>query len=69
MHTNNMMELGKALPMVEFCRANGISKTSAYKLMNEKRIVTTLVGRRRYVTRASVYALFNGPDPSSPVLK
>lgn len=69
MHRENMMELVKALPMVEFCRFHGIGKTTAYKLMNEKRIVTTLVGRRRYVTRASVYALFNGPDPSSPVPK
>ena len=44
-------------PMVETCRAYGISRTVAFRLSDQGLLETFRIGRRRYVVLSSLRAL------------
>jgi hypothetical protein len=43
--------------LVTECARRGIGRTTAFRLAREKKVATFLIGRRRYVTIASLNAL------------
>jgi hypothetical protein len=44
-------------PMVEYCNHHGISRSQAYRLAHRGLIETFSIGRRRFVTTASIRSL------------
>lgn len=44
-------------PLVDVCKAHGISRTNAFKLANEGLLETFMLGSRRYVYVSSVHSL------------
>jgi hypothetical protein len=44
-------------PLVDVCKAHGISRTNAFKLANEGLLETFMYGNRRYVYVSSVHSL------------
>lgn len=49
-------------PVDETCRAVGLGRTTIYRLMDEGKITSTTIGRRRLIFVASVLALLEGPQ-------
>ncbi len=47
----------KFYPFIKACKAHGIGKTAAYKILEENLVETFMVGPRRYVVLESLYAL------------
>lgn len=44
-------------PLVDVCKAHGISRTNAFKLASEGLLETFMMGNRRYVYVKSVHTL------------
>ena len=47
----------KFYPFIKACKAHGIGKSAAYKLLEEGALETFMIGPRRYVVLESLYAL------------
>lgn len=54
------------LSVQEFCQLFQVSRTTAWRLMKDGKVDAARIGRKKFITRASIDALFNPPIEIQP---